>query len=103
MSVITAGFPFPSRSVARCLDTDQVYRKIADVFHYRQDHYRGVSLPNKFNVEWPTFSIAVPTITQVSRSEQVHGHTYIYLHEATNRLVTVQYTAIEHSPWFVRG
>ena len=86
--VITTGFQFPSRPIPRFLDTDQVYREFADVFHYRPDHHRSVSLPNKFNVELPTFSFAVPTITQVLVQSKCTVIP-IYTHEATNRLVAV--------------
>ena len=65
-TVITAGFPFPSRSLPRFLVVEYVCRQVVDAVHFRPDHYRGVSLPNKFNVLLPPFCMAVPCITQVS-------------------------------------
>ena len=63
---ITAGFPFPSRSLPRFLVVEYVCRQVVDAVHFRPEHYRGVSLPNKFNVVLPPFCMAVPRITQVS-------------------------------------
>ena len=83
--VITAGFPFPSRSVPRFLVIEYVCRQIADVLQYRPDHYRAVSYPDKFDVElppcplpsrpWPRFLVneqVCRQITAVSHSHPDH-------------------------------
>ena len=45
--------PLPTRSLPRCRVTEQIYRLITAVLHYRPDHYRGFSLPNKCNRPLP--------------------------------------------------
>ena len=67
-----------SRPVPRCLVTEQVDRQINDIAHSRPNQQSGGSLPNRFIIKSPTFSITVPiiAITAVfSRASSYCGRT----------------------------
>ena len=54
------------RPLPRCFVTEQFYRQITEVFRYRTDLPRGLSLRN-FAVNMPPFSGANPTFIDESR------------------------------------
>ena len=60
-------FSLPSGPLPRYLVTEQLYRRITDVFHPHPDHCRDAPLPNNFTVRLPTFFILIPTSTEKAR------------------------------------
>ena len=66
-------FSLISKSLPRFLVIEYVYRQIADVLPYRPDHYREVSLPDKFYVELPPFPLPSETLPRYFFTEQVYG------------------------------